>query len=226
MRLRTPKTLFASAIAIAAVTVVATALAAVTVYNNPLNTRSDMRELKQSGGGDRCDRAFAKKNKLMRVQVKGNGLCAYRPPVEGDANAADLQVRAVMKMIDGGSKATRKGAFLAVGVRAAGDRGYTLEIRPRGKRFKLTRGPDGGDFPISGRDNKVGGFRDKNVLVLRAFNNKVAAIVNGKRVASVTDPNSNQVDGRRVFVGVGSGRNTNNGPVATFEQVSVLVPDP
>ncbi len=227
MKLPTPKTLLSTTLAGAALVCAGTALATVTVYDNPINSGNQMRELKQvTGGSSKCRRDFSTNRKVMRVKVRGRRLCGYRPPVEGDSNGPDLQLRLVGTILKGTSKRARKAGYLAVGVRSAGVRGYTLEVRPRTRRFTLSRGPDSGAFPVGGRSNKIKGVGQRNVISLRAFGNVVIATANGSRLAKVTDPGGNHVDGRRTTFGVGSNKDLNPGPIGRIERVTVTIPNP
>lgn len=228
LQARTKIIFLALASAVAAVAVVGTALATVAVYNNAFKNAASVKEVKGTGGqGTHCDKAFTD-SKAMRITVNGGDtLCSYAPPVVGDRELPDHELIAVGRVLKKQTpKSVRDAAYLSLQVRFGGGQGYGLEITPKGRKFRLTRSPDNGGFPVTGRSSEINGLGKKNVLRLRAFGTKVAAFVNGKRLGVVTDGDPGQVSGRRVAIGLGSRKNANKGPVGTFDNVRVLVPNP
>jgi hypothetical protein len=218
-----------SALAVAvvvAVTAATGAVAAVTVYKNNFSSRAEVKEIFKSGGGKRCDRSFRKKGKAMRAAVKRSPTtCSYRPPVEGDVELPNHDVRLQAKILKRTDKGLRGGAFIELTVRAGGGGvGYTLRIFPKRKRFELLRGPTGGQFPVRGNSNAIKRVNERNQLRLIAAGADIRALVNGTEVAAVSDGNPGQVPGTKIRFAVGSKKDKSGRVVATFKRVAVAVP--
>jgi hypothetical protein len=219
-----------SAVAVAAAILLTaalgTAIAAVTVYDNGFSNRTEFKEIIKSGGGKRCDRSFRKKGKSMRAAVKRSPTtCSFRPPVQGDAELPNHDVRVDGKILKKTEKGLRGGAFVEVTVRAGGGGvGYTLRIFPHKKRFELRRGPSGGEFPVRGKSNAIKRVNKRNQLRMIASGAGIRALVNGKEVAKVEDSNPGQVSGSKVRFAVGSLKERRGSVVATFKKVAVAVP--
>lgn len=206
---------------IACLIAVATASAAAVVYSNDFSSGREMRELKPRTKKG-CDRGYDKKRNAARVRVNGRGLCAYAPPVQSDGDRADLVVRLQGRVSKATPDALQKDTYLAVGARG----GYVLEVYPKGKRFRLIRRPEAGEFPVSGKEKRINRIGDRNELSLQAFGNDIVAKVNGKTVARVADPAPEQVKGRGVVVGAGLARKGKRPVGATMTSVKVAVPNP
>jgi len=221
-----------SAVAVAAAVlltaVLGTAVAAVTVYDNNFSSRSEFGEIIKAGGGKRCDRNFRKKSKSMRAAVKRSPTtCSFRPPVEGDNELPNHDVKVDGKILSKTPQGLRGGAFLELSVRAGGGGvGYSLRIFPHKQRFELRRGPSGGGFPVDGKDDAIKKINQRNQLELIAAGAEVMALVNGKEVAKVNDGNPGQVSGTKIRFAVGSEKDKRGNVVATFKKVAVAVPDP
>jgi hypothetical protein len=219
-----------SAVAVAAAVLLTaalgTAIAAVTVYDNGFSNRTEFKEIIKSGGGKRCDRSFRKKGKSMRAAVKRSPTtCSFRPPVQGDAELPNHDVRVGGKLLKKTEKGLRGGAFVEVTVRAGGGGvGYTLRIFPHKKRFELRRGPSGGEFPVRGKSNAIKRVNKRNQLRLIASGAGIRAMVNGKDLARVEDSNPGQVSGAKIRFAVGSLKERQGSVVATFKKVAVAVP--
>jgi hypothetical protein len=219
-----------SAVAVAAAVLLTaalgTAIAAVTVYDNGFSNRTEFKEIIKSGGGKRCDRSFRKKGKSMRAAVKRSPTtCSFRPPVQGDAELPNHDVRVGGKILKKTEKGLRGGAFVEVTVRAGGGGvGYTLRIFPHKKRFELRRGPSGGEFPVRGKSNAIKRVNKRNQLRLIASGAGIRAMVNGKELARVEDSNPGQVSGAKIRFAVGSLKERQGSVVATFKKVAVAVP--
>ena len=200
----------------------AVAAAATVVYSNDFSSRSEASELRPESKSKRCDRSYASKPKALRVSVKGKTDCAFAPPVESDADGADLTVTLDAKLPKGLPKSLRKTSYLSVGVRS----GYTLRVFPGSKRYELIRRPTGGgsDFPAEGRDKKIGGVGDRNQIAISAQRAKIVAKVNGEVVARASDDDADQIAGRGVGVGVGSTKSSKRPVEATLSKVKVSVP--
>lgn len=205
----------------------ASAAGLVSVYSNNLASKSQYRELSRAGGGDRgCHRTYRSGAETMRVSVSGSRLCAYSPPVQGDGPRPDHDFAVDGRILKGTPKRVRKAAYLAILVRVGRGDNYELQVRPKSKRFKLIRNPDGAEFPVSGESRDIGGVGERNKLRIRAEGSAVTAYVNGKRLARVTDPDAADFNGTKLAFGAGSRRNADNGPVATFDRIRVRVPSP
>lgn len=205
----------------------AAAQALVTVYSNGFGSKAQYREIDRVGGGDRaCSRSYARKAKRMRAGVSGKKHCQYAPPVQGDGARPDHDVVVEGKVLKGISRRAKKAAYLSLTVRLGRGESYELQVRPKTKRFKLIRNPDGAEFPVGDRNREIGGIGKRNKMRLRADGARITAFVNGERLASVTDPDAQDFRGDRMAFGLGSRRGIGNGPKATFDNVRVRVPNP
>ena len=219
-----------SAVAVAAAVMLTaalgTAVAAVTVYDNGFSNRTEFKEIIKSGGGKRCDRSYRKKGKSMRAAVKRSPTtCSFRPPVQGDAELPNHNVRVDGKILKKTPKGLRGGAFVELTIRAGGGGvGYTLRIFPHKKRYELRRGPSGGEFPVRGKSNAIKRVNKRNHLRLIASGAAIRGLVNGKEVARVEDSNPGQVAGTKIRFAVGSLKEREGSVVATFKKVAVAVP--
>ncbi len=217
--------LIALATAVVAGAVAVAALASVTVYTNDFSSRAAVKETKKAGG-KKCGRKF--KNGSMRAVVdKGPTECTFRPPVQGDGVLPDYEIRVDGKVGRSIAKSVRKSAFLAVELRAgAGGVGYTLRVFPGSGRFELARTPNGAEFPVRGTEDAIDGIGKRNSLRLIATGAVVRALVNGKEVAEVTDPDPGEVSGTKLRFALGNNRDSGKDVVGTFKKVSIAVPEP
>ena len=173
---RTSLALAAGIIAAAAFAASATGL--VSVYSNNLSSKAQYRELNRASGGDRnCHRTYRSEAKAMRVSVRGSVLCGYSPPVQGDGPRPDHDFAVTGRVLKGTPKKVRKAAYLSISVRVGRGDSYELQIRPKAKRFKLLRNPDGAEFPVSGESRDIGGIGERNNLRLRADGAAITAYV-------------------------------------------------
>ena len=207
---------------------VASAVGAVTVYNNDFSSRGEFRDIKKSGGGKRCDRNWRKKQQAMRAAVKRSPTtCSFRPPVQGDRELPNHDVTLDGKILAKTPKSMRGGAFLELTIRAGGGGvGYSLRVFPEKRKFEFRRGPRGAGFPVRGKSKAINKINKRNRLRLVGAGAQVRAIVNGKEVAKVTDDNPGQVSGRKLRFAIGSAKKKSKPVVATFKTVAVAVPDP
>lgn len=232
MRLPRPHLPARTTIALVATPLVALALAAgatglVAVYSNNFSSKGQYKEIKRSGGGDRgCGRSYRSGAKVMRVIVSGKRLCSYSPPVQGDGPRPDHDFAVDGRVLKGTPRQVRKAAYLAISVRVGRGDSYELQIRPKAKRFKLARNPDGAAFPVNGESNAINGIGERNKLRIRAKGPKIVGYVNGRRLAQVTDPDAADLDGAKLAFGLGSRRSAPKGPLGTFDRVRVRVPSP
>lgn len=216
-----------SALLVAAVlslALTAGATAVVYVYSNGFHSKRDFKEIKRTGGGKKCDKAFGKN--AMRVSVKGKRLCEFLTPVVGDSVRPNHVIAVKGKVLKKQTpKSLREAAYLAVKLRLGGGDSYEFQIRPKGKRFKLLRNPRSGAVSEKGRARSIRKLSDSNKLRLEVKGARVRAFVNGDRVASVEDPNPEAVSGRKVAFGIGSRKNSNRKIVGRFDRIRVGLPD-
>lgn len=219
----------AAVFAVLALAVGATAAtAAVTVYDNGFGNRAAYSEIVKSGGGKGCERRFREKSKSMLATLeKGPATCSFRPPVVGDRELPNHEVRLDSKILKRTDKSVRGGAFIELTVRAGGGgTGYTLRVLPQKKRFIVFRGPGGSGFPVQGKSDAIKGINDRNQLRLTALGAEIRALVNGEEVARLSDTDPGQVAGRKVRFAIGNQKDKAGKVVGTFKQVAVAVPDP
>lgn len=225
-----PKTAgIAAACATAALAVGVTgALAAVTVYDNGFGSRAAYSEVVKSGGGKGCERRYREKSKSMLATVRrGPSSCSFRPPVVGDRELPNHELRVEGKILKRTDKSVRGGAFLEATVRAGGGgTGYSLRVLPQKKRFIFSRGPNGSGFPVQGKSDAINGINERNQLRIVATGAEVRALVNGEEVGAVADADPGQVPGRKLRFAVGNQKDKAGKVVATFKRVALAVPDP
>ena len=221
------RTFLLVAVPASALALAAAALAGVIVYANDFSSRAEFREINKSGGGKRCDRSYRKKSEAMRAAVKrGPITCSFRPPVQGDSELPDHDVRLDGKILASTANAVRGGAFLELTVRAGGGGvGYSLRVFPEKKRFELVREPGGGGggFPDQGRSSSIKPVNKRNKLRLIAAGADIRAFVNRDEVAKVTDGDPGQVSGRKVRFAVGGEKASAKDVAAVFKRISVGV---
>jgi hypothetical protein len=227
-KLKPTRKALAIATAVLLTAALGTALASVTVYDNNFSSRAEFKEIVKSGGGKRCDRTFRRKSKALRAAVKKSPTtCSFRPPVQGDNELPNHEVKLDGKILKRTPSSLRGGAFIELTIRAGGGGiGYSLRVFPHKKRFELRRGPRGAGFPLEGRSDAIKKINERNQLRLIATGADVRAFVNGKEVARVNDGNPGQVSGRKIRFSVGSQKAKKGNVVATFKKVAVAVPDP
>ncbi len=224
--LKLPSGLFVLAATAALGLSVGGAWAAVTVYDNDFSSRAEYREIIKAGGGKRCDREFRSKSKSMLASVKSSPTtCSFRPPVQGDAELPNHDVKVEGKILKKTPQGLRGGAFLELDLRAGGGGiGYLFRIFPQSKRFELIRGPSSSAFPLDGRSDAINKVNERNQLQLITAGAEIRALVNGEEVAKVNDQNPGQVSGTKIRFAVGSEKNKKGKVVATFKKAVVAVP--
>lgn len=205
----------------------ASAAAVIYVYGNGFPSKQAFKEIKRAGGGGKnCGKRFREKANTMRVHVIGRRLCEFEPPVLGDSSQPNHVIYAkgtVLKKQN--PKAVRKAAYLAVRARVGGGNHYQLQIRPKGKRFKLSRSPDSGAVSEAGTSDAINQLGRHNTLRLDVKGARVTALVNGEELASVVDPNPEAVNGRRVSFGLGSRKSTKREILGAFKRIRVGIAD-
>ena len=204
----------------------AAAFAQVTVYQNDFGSQAEFKEVYKSGGAKACDRRYRKKSKSMVASVhRGKTTCSFRPPVQGDSELPNHIATLEGKILKRTPKSMRDGAFIEVTLRAGGEAsGYTLRVIPGKRRFELQRSPGGESFPAVGRDRAIKRVNDRNTLRLIARGAKITAMVNGKELAVIDDPNPAQVSGTKVRFAVGNAKQKSKPVIASFKRVAVAVP--
>jgi len=201
------------------------AQAAVRVYSNDFSSRKEFAEIERSGG-KACERRYRKKSKSMLATVeRGPATCSFRPPIQGDGELPNHHVSVDAKVLDRTPKSIRGGAFIELTVRSGGGGvGYSLRVFPEKERFTLTRGPEGGKFPITDESSAIKKVGERNRLELVANGADIRAFVNRKEVAKITDENPGQVTGRKIRFSIGSEEQAKKEVLGTFKRVSVAVP--
>ena len=201
------------------------AQAAVRIYSNDFSSRKKFAEIERSGG-KACERRYRKQSKSMLASVdRGPATCSFRPPVQGDAELPNHGVVVDGKVLDRTPKSIRGGAFIELSIRSGGGGvGYSLRVFPEKKRFALTRGPDGGGFPVTEKSAAIKKIGERNQLELVASGAEIRAFVNREEVAKLTDQNPGQVTGRKIRFAIGSEERTKKEVLGTFKRVSVSVP--
>jgi hypothetical protein len=204
----------------------ASATAVIYVYGNGFPSKQAFKEITRGGGGKKnCGKRFREKAHIMRVHVIGKRLCDFEPPVVGDSSSPNHVIYAKGTVLrKQNPKALRDAGYLAVRARAGGGNNYELQIRPKGKRFKLTRSPASGAVSESGTSDAINKLGRHNTLRLEVKGDRVRAVVNGEELASVVDPNANQVTGRRVAFGIGSRKDAEREILGSFKRIRVGIP--
>ncbi len=225
-RLRPTRTVPALSAAILAIAGLATAFAAVTVYQNDFGSKAEFKEIFKTSGAKACDRRYREQSTTMVASVqRGKTTCSFRPPVQGDAELPNHTATVDGQILKTTPKSVRGGAFIEVTIRAGGaGTGYTLRIIPNKHRFELQRSPGSPEFPEEGKNNAIERVNERNQLRLTARGAKITAIVNGEELAIIDDPNPGQVLGSKIRFAVGNAKQKDKAVVATFKRVAVSVP--
>lgn len=204
--------------------VAGSAAAVIYVYGNGLSSKGSVKELQKTSGGRKCDKRFRERSKDMSITLEGKRLCAFSPPVFGDAEQPNHAVYAKGQVLASQtSKKLRGAAYMALEVRVGGGDSYELQVRPKGRRFKLIRSPSSAAVSESGQSSAIRPLRQQNGLRLEVKGGRVRAFANGQLLASVLDPNPEQLEGRRVSFGLGSRKDSSRPTVGVFERVRVGV---
>lgn len=218
-----------AAVACASFAFVSSAAAVIYIYSNKFGSTAAYQEIDQTGGGKQaCDESYSKDAQAMRIEMSGKTFCEYSPPVTGDADQPDHEIVVTGRILKSTPKNTRKVAYIGVRVRVGDNTYYELRVTPKGGKYRLTRNPAGGGsgLPISGDSNKINPLGEKNTVRLRITGGDVTGFVNGASVATYSDPNPGQVTGRKVSFGIGSTKDSRQGPIGAFKSVRVGVPSP
>ena len=202
--------------------VAAGAAAVIYVYGNGFSKKSAFKEIKRTGGSKKCDREYREKSNQMAISLTGKRLCDFSPPVVGDAAQPDHVIYAKGRMNRKRTpKALRRAAYLAVRVRNGHGGNYELQIFPTRKRFKLVRNPAAEAVSERGRSRAINAGKKPNALRLAVDGARVTGFVNGRKLASVVDPNPGGVNGRKTSFGLGSRKDGKRRTVGSFKRVRV-----
>ena len=165
------------------------AAATVVIYSNDFSSRKEFRSVQKFEGGKPC-RKFWRDKKTFGVKVKNGPLqCDFRTPLSGDSKEPDHEIEAAATVLDSTSRGARRDAYVGVAVRADKSSRYELRVFPDTRTFELRRRPGGGEFPIRGTNAAIARTGKENKLKLRAFGDRVTALVNKTRVVpEVVDP--------------------------------------
>jgi hypothetical protein len=228
------RTANAALLAVAAMAVTAAAafgVASVRIYSNDMSTVSDRAELRALAGGN-CDRGGSPE--ALRVAVgRRTKQCIYNTPVVG----RDLDISATARLLSGTPDSIRPRIFLGLDLRTGGGGRYELAVFPIKQEWKLRKyTPEEETFTTlaKGEAERIKGVNKANQMRLRAFNLtstrekddcRLLVYINGKRFAVEVDHEAGPLKGRYSGVSVGS-RKVANGAIASFDDVSLRVPDP
>lgn len=213
-------------IALALVSSAGVATASVVIYNNPFKNKPAFREVKKFDGAKGCRRFFPG-NKGYGAEVKKGPLqCDFRTPVTGDSKEPDHEIEVAAKVLDSTAKGARKGAYVGVALRADKSSRYELRVFPDQREWQLRRKPDGGggDFPAEGTDGEIKKIGKANKLKLRAFGDKVTAYVNKQSVASLTDSDPGDLNGRKTMIVAGSTAKKKSSAEMVFNNLRIRIP--
>ncbi len=222
---------FAILLALTGLAATAAVASAVTIpiYTNDMSSSAARGQLVRLTG-DQCDRGGSKS--ALKVTVgKKTRECQLRTPVVG----ASLDIRATGRLLSSTPSTQQASTFVAIGLRNGGGGQYQLAVFPKKGTFQLRRDlpPDGTRTLLA--KGKASGIKDvgkPNKLHLQAFSTpdgatQVIAWVNGKKVGSVAEDShtATTLAGRFSTISVGSVK-ADNGAAASFDDLSVAVPDP
>ena len=204
----------------------AAAFAFVQIYKNPFNNRSQYNEI-QKVSGKKCGRAFKEERELMQVKAReGPASCSYKLPVQGSGPRPDHRFEAEARLLRDTHSSIREDAYLSMGLRVGSGKRYELRVDSKDREFELRRKPGGAMFPVAGHNGAITGVGRLNRLRLIAVNDRIRAFVNGTKVADVVDPSPGQVDGAKVYFGVGNQKQTGRKTIANFDLLRLKVPTP
>ena len=223
-RIAIPLAVLGSAVA-AAVAIGAT----IPVYVNDMSS-SAVRGQVVRLSGSQCTRGGGAA--ALKVTVgKRTRECQLRTPVVG----ANLDIKATARLLSGTPSALQAKVFVGVSLRDGNGGQYQLAVFPKKGSFQVRRDlpPDGTRTLLAkGTSPVIKGVGKPNKLRLQAFSTpdgttRVVAFVNGRSVASVAEDahTATALSGRFSTIAVGSEKAA-NGASASFDDLSVAVPDP
>ena len=212
-----------------AATAAVAAAVTIPIYTNDMSSAGVRGQLVRLTG-DQCDRGGSAT--ALKVTVgKRTRECQLRTPVVG----ASLDIKATARLFASTPTEMQARTFVAVGLRNGGGGQYQLAVFPKKGTFQLRRDlpPDETRTMLGkGKASSIKGVGKPNKLRLQAFSTpdgatQVLAWVNGRKVASVAEDShtATALSGRFSTVSVGSEKAA-NGAAASFDDLSVAVPDP
>lgn len=201
------------------------ASAAVVIYKNDFSGRTEFRAVQKFGGGKSC-RKFFRKRKSFGIEVKKGPLqCDFRTPVSGDSKEPNHEIEGAAAVLDSTAKRARRNAYVGVAVRADKTSRYELRVFPHGQTWELRRQPNRPGFPLTGADEGIGGLGERNRLKLRAFGDRITALVNKTTVVDdFTDPAASELNGRKTLILGGNAGSSPKSAQAHFRNVRIRVP--
>ncbi len=203
--------------------------AVIPIYSNDMSTTGARSQLVRLGDA-KCMRS-AGAGALKVAVGKRTRECQLRTPVIG----SNLDIIATARLLQGTPSEMQARVFVGVGARDGNDGQYELAVFPKKGSFQLRRdAPPNGDRTLlaKGKANAVKDVGKPNKLRLQVFptpggETRVTAFVNGRKVASVLEDAhaASTVTGRFSTLSVGSAKAA-NGAKASFDDLTVAVPDP
>jgi hypothetical protein len=225
--------LFASLLVSLSLAGTAGAAPSVAIYQNKLSSAANRDQVAKYGGKGSCTRSSSESSIKFRIG-KSTRECAYLVPVVG----RDLEATATGRLFKSTPKAIKSKTFLSVNLRQAKDGSrYQLAVYPSGRRWQIRKIRKGGKVEVlkGGKAGKViGGFGDKNRMVLRAYNGikgqpsgsaRLVAMVNGKTLGFTDDAKGGELEGRDTTFSIASSKGA-KGAFGSFTGLRVRMPDP
>jgi hypothetical protein len=221
----------AAVLALALVLAPAASGALIGIYRNGMEGKGQLGQIAKFSG-DRCGRGAAAGAFLISIG-KGTRECTYRTPVLG----RDLEISATARLLGKTPKPVRRGAYLAVDLRAGSGARYQLTAYPVQRKAQVRKILADGSLEYLHIEKdlaSVKGTDQANQLRLRAFNVtegeekgncRILAYVGGQLVADVTDEGAGDLSGRASGFSLGSAK-VAKGAQATFDDVVVRIPSP
>ncbi len=207
------------------------ALGTVALYVNDMSSAGRRSQIVKIFGRS-CDRGGSRQ--AFRVHVgKRTTECAYRTPVVG----RDLEVQTTARLLSGTQRRLQQRAFLAVVIRAGGGGKYTFAVFPGQRKYQIRKDVPGEKtkfLAVGKQISQIQGTNKANKLRFQVFSilttkqpddSRIVALVNGKRMAVLVDDEAGPVKGRYAGFSVGAAGSA-NGAIASFDDVSVRIPDP
>jgi hypothetical protein len=211
--------------ALAALALASVALAAVEVYSNDFKSKAEFKQARVAGKG--CDKGWSRKQERLDVESKGGpARCKLKLPVQGDAAQPDHELEVTAKVDKSTPKSVRKQVYVAVSVREGKESRYELRVFPHRQRYDLRREPDDNAFPERGEDKAIGRIGERNRIRVQAFEGRIQASVNKKKIGPVEDPAAGDLRGTRMSATLGVEGRTGKDVAAWFDDVKVRIPNP
>lgn len=215
--------------AAAALAVAAVAFASVRVYSNDFSGPGEAGELRVAGKG--CSKSWDREHERLLVEAKaGPAKCRLKLPVRGDAPQPDHTLAVTAKALKPAGRSAMASSdskiYLAITIRDGAGGRYELRIHPATRSYELRREPEGGDFPVTGREKAIGRLGERNVLRLEAILDSIKAKVNKKRIGPVLDPGAADLEGTRMTIVLGMEGKSGDPIRAWVDDIQAYVPRP